>query len=80
VFAVSLLPGPVGGYFGRMETGRDVLAETTENPAAVADAEQHTRQELAGIRARAVGYLRPLAVAAGIVVSGWLIQRWRRRR
>jgi hypothetical protein len=67
-----------------METGHDVLAETTENPAATADAEQHARQEIAGMRAkvsaRAAGYARPLAVVAGVVVSGWLIQRWRRRR
>jgi hypothetical protein len=66
-----------------MEMGRDVLAETTENPAVVADAEQHAREEIAGIRARAgawvAGHARPLAAAAGIVVSGWLIQRWRRR-
>jgi hypothetical protein len=67
-----------------MNAGHDVLAEPTENPAAVADAEQHARQELAGLRARAArragGYLRPLAAAAGIVVSGWLIRRWRRGR
>jgi hypothetical protein len=62
-----------------METGRDVLAEETGNPAAVADAEQHARQEIAGIRARAATWAQPLAAAAGIVVSGWLIQRWRRR-
>jgi hypothetical protein len=66
-----------------METGRHVLAETTENPAVVADAEQHAREEIAGIRARAGAWMaahaRPLAAAAGIVVSGWLIQRWRRR-
>jgi hypothetical protein len=67
-----------------MNAGHEVLAEPTENPAAVADAEQHARQELAGLRARAArragGYLRPGAAAAGIVVSGWLIRRWRRRR
>jgi hypothetical protein len=66
-----------------MDTGPDVLPET-ENPAAVADAEQHARQEIAGLRARvaarARGYARPAAAAAGIVVSGWLIQRWLRRR
>jgi hypothetical protein len=60
-----------------METGP---SETTENPAVVADAEQHAREEIAGIRARAAGWARPLAAAAGIVVSGWLIRRWRRRR
>jgi hypothetical protein len=67
-----------------MEAGREVLAEPMENPAAVADAEQHVRQELKGLRARvagrAGGYVAPLAAAAGIVVSGWLIRRLRRRR
>jgi hypothetical protein len=67
-----------------MEAGQEVLAEPMENPAAVADAEQHVRQELAGLRARAArrtgGYVRPLAAAAGIVVSGWLIRHWRRKR
>ena len=67
-----------------METGQEVPAEPMENPAAVADAEQHVRQELAGLRARtarrAGGYVRPLAAAAGIVVSGWLIRHWRRKR
>lgn len=63
-----------------MDTGSDA----PENPAVVADVEQHAREEIAGIKARvgarAVGYARALAVIAGIVVSGWLIQRWRRRR
>ena len=67
-----------------MEAGREVLAELVENPAAVADAEQHVRQELRGLRARmagrAGGYVAPLAAAAGIVVSGWLIRHLRRRR
>ena len=67
-----------------MEARQEVLAEPMENPAAVADAEQHVRQELAGLRARvarrAGGYVAPLAAAAGIVVSGWLIRRLRRRR
>jgi hypothetical protein len=76
-----------------MDPARAVLAETTENPAAVADAEQHARQEIAAmstrVRARAargaraagaVGPLAPLAAVAGIVVSGWLIRRWRPRR
>jgi hypothetical protein len=61
-----------------MNAGHEVLAEPPENPAAVADAEQHARQELAARRAG--GYVRPLAAAAGIVVSGWLIRHWRRRR
>jgi hypothetical protein len=64
-----------------METGS---AETTENPALLADAEQHAREEIAGIRTRVGAWLagraRPLAAATGIVVSGWLIRRWRRRR
>jgi hypothetical protein len=61
-----------------------VLADTVQNPAAVPDAEQHARQQVAAIRtrvrARAAGALRPLAAVAGIVVSGWLIRRWRPRR
>lgn len=67
-----------------MDAGQEVLAEPMENPAAVADAEQHVREELAGLRARvavqAGGYAGPLAAAAGIVVSGWLIRHWRRKR
>jgi hypothetical protein len=63
-----------------MSAGHEVLGEPTDNPAAIADAEQHARQELAGLRARAGGYVRPLAAAAGIVVSGWLIRHWRRKR
>lgn len=58
-----------------MDSARDVLAETTENPAALADVQQHARQEIAVIRSRvraraAAGALRPLAAVAGIVVSG----------
>jgi hypothetical protein len=67
-----------------MDSAQDVLADTTQNPAALADAEQHARQEVAAIRTRlraraaaAAGSLRPLAAVAGIVVSGWLIRRWR---
>jgi hypothetical protein len=70
-----------------MDSTRDVLAGPTQNPAEVADAEQHARQEIAAIgtrvRARAAGAagaLRPLAAVTGIVVSGWLIRRWRPRR
>lgn len=67
-----------------METGRGAPAETTENPAAVADVEQHAREEIAQIRARAGARMAALAwllvAAAGIVVSGWLIRRWRRPR
>jgi ApbE superfamily uncharacterized protein (UPF0280 family) len=69
-----------------MDPERDVLAETTQNPAAVADAEQHARQEIAAlgtrVRARAArvaGAVGPLAAVAGIVVSGWVIRRWRPR-
>jgi len=67
-----------------MDSTRDVLTDTTQNPAVVADAEQHVRQEITAlrtrVRARAAGALRPLAAVAGIVVSGWLIRRWRPRR
>jgi len=68
-----------------MDAGREVLAETTENPAATADAEQHARQEIAGMRQRLAGraavYARPLvAVAAGMAAAGWLIRRRRRGR
>jgi hypothetical protein len=68
-----------------MDSGLDLLPEPTENPAAVADAEQHARQEIAGFGARVAAgareYAGPAAAAAaGIVVSGWLIRRWRRRR
>jgi hypothetical protein len=67
-----------------MDSARDVLAETTENPAAAADAEQHARQEIEGLRtrmgARVAGAARPLAAVTGLVLSGWLIRRWRQRR
>jgi hypothetical protein len=67
-----------------MDSARDVLADPTQNPAAVADAEQHARQEIAALRTRvrdrAAGAVGPLAAVAGIVVSGWLIRRWRPRR
>jgi hypothetical protein len=67
-----------------MDAGQEVPTEPMENPAAVADAEQHVREELEGLRARvarrAGGYVAPLAAAAGIVVSGWLIRRLRRKR
>jgi hypothetical protein len=41
-----------------------------------------TGSELAWARTGAwmAGHARPLAAATGIVVSGWLIRRWRRRR
>jgi hypothetical protein len=66
-----------------METGREPPAETTDNPAAVADAEQHARQQIAGLRARAAArpgaYAWPVAAASVVLVSGWLIRRWLRR-
>jgi ApbE superfamily uncharacterized protein (UPF0280 family) len=69
-----------------MDPARDALPETTENPAVVADAEQHARQEIAALStrvrarvARVAGAVAPLAAVAGIVVSGWLIRRWRPR-
>jgi len=67
-----------------MDTGSEPPPETIANPAAVADADQHARQEISGLRdrvaGRAAGYVRPLAAAAGIALSGWLIRRWRHRR
>jgi len=66
-----------------MGTHHGVNGEAVENPAAAADAEQHARQDIAGLSARVAPRLsrdlRPLA-AAGALVSGWLIVRWRRRR
>jgi len=64
---------------------RSAAGEAVENPAAVADAEQHARQDIAGLRARVAARLpcgaRPLAAAAGgALVSGWVILRRRRRR
>jgi hypothetical protein len=68
-----------------MESGPDIPA-AADNPAAVADAEQHARQEIAELRSRsagavrgAAGYAWPVAVVAAGVLSGWLIRRWRRR-
>jgi hypothetical protein len=69
-----------------MGTGPDVPAEA-DNPAALADAEQHARQEMAELRSRSAGavrgaasYVWPVAAAAAGLLSGWLIRRWRRRR
>jgi hypothetical protein len=69
-----------------MESGSDVPA-AADNPAAVADAGQHARQEFADLRSRSAGAVRgaaryawPVAAAAAGVLSGWLIRRWRRRR
>jgi hypothetical protein len=62
-----------------MDVAQPPMPEPMENPAAVADAEQHALQEIEGLRARVTGYAGPLAAAAGLVASGWLIRRWRRR-
>jgi hypothetical protein len=69
-----------------MESGPDGPT-AADNPAALADAEQHARQELAELRARSTGamrgaarYLWPTAVAAAGLLSGWLLRRWRRKR
>jgi hypothetical protein len=67
-----------------MDTAREIPGDAQENPAATADAEQHVRQEIAGLRdrlaGREAGYARAAAAVAGIVVSGWLIRHWRRKR
>jgi hypothetical protein len=62
-----------------MDVAQNLRAEPMENPAAVADAEQHALQEIKGLRARMPEYAGPVAAAAGLVASGWLIRRWRRR-
>jgi hypothetical protein len=68
-----------------MGSRRSAVGQAVENPAAVADAEQHARQDIAGLRARVAARLRrnarPLAAAAGgALISGWVILRRRRRR
>lgn len=66
-----------------MGTKRGTAAEAVENPAAVADAEQHARQDIAGLSARVAARLprtAPPLAAAGVLISGWLILRRRRRR
>ena len=63
-----------------MDAAQNVAAEPMENPAAVADAEQHAWQEIAGLRDRVANYAGPVAAVAGVVASGLLIRRWRRRR
>jgi hypothetical protein len=70
-----------------MESGPDLPA-APDNPGALADAEQHARQEIAGLRSRAAqeareaaGNVWPVAAAAaGVLLSGWLVRRWRRSR
>lgn len=60
------------------------MTEDTENPALAADAEQHARQEVAGLRYRVLRRGRdsagPLAAAGGVLVSAWLLRRRIRRR
>jgi hypothetical protein len=63
-----------------MDAAQKPLAEPMENPAAVADAEQHALEEIEVLRARVTHYTGPIAAAAGLVASGRLIRRWRRRR
>jgi hypothetical protein len=62
---------------------RTAVGQVVENPAAVADAEQHARQDIAGLRARLAARLprraRTLAAGAGVLVSSWLILRRVRR-
>ncbi len=66
-----------------MDSRREAIGDAAENPAAAADAEQHARQDLAGLSARVAARLprsAPPLVAAGALVSGWLILRRRRKR
>ena len=63
-----------------MGTRRTPVGQAVENPAAAADAEQHARQDIASLAARLPSGARPLAAEAGVLVSGWLILRRRRRR
>jgi hypothetical protein len=66
-----------------METGPEDPTPSADNPAAAADLEQRALQEIAGMRDRAGSRARSYAwyaAAAGAVLSGWLIRRWRRRR
>jgi hypothetical protein len=59
-----------------------VTAPELVNPATTADADQHARQEIAGLEGglarRARHLVRWLAVPAG-VVAGWLMARKRLR-
>jgi hypothetical protein len=65
-----------------MGTRQAATGDAAENPAAAADAEQHARQDIAGLSARVAGRLprgaRPLAAACALL-AGWLILRRRRR-
>jgi hypothetical protein len=66
-----------------MNSGREAAGQARENPAAAADADQHAREEIAGLEARvarrARHLVRWLAVPAG-ALAGWLIVRPRTRR
>src|SRR5260370_11889843 len=65
-----------------MDSRREAIGDAAENPAAAADAEQHARQDLAGLSARVAARLprsAPPLVAAGALVFGWLILRRRRK-
>jgi hypothetical protein len=63
---------------------KQAIGQVVENPAAIADAEQHARQDISGRSARLVARLprgaAPLAAGAGALLSGWLVLRRRRRR
>jgi hypothetical protein len=63
-----------------MGTKRAATGDAVENPAATADAEQHVRQDIAGLAARLPRAARPVAAGAGVLVAGWLILHRRRRR
>ena len=64
-----------------MNGGREAAGRARENPAAAADAAQHAREEIAGLRVtrRARHLVRWLAVPAG-ALAGWLIVRRPTRR
>jgi len=65
-----------------MDSRREAIGDAAENPAAAADAEQHARQDIAGLSARVAARLprsAPPLVAAGALVFGWLILRRRRK-
>jgi len=69
-----------------MGTKQEAVAETAENPAAVADAESNALQMIAGLRERVTARMRaagPVRVGAAAAVGlfgGWLILRRRGRR
>jgi hypothetical protein len=69
-----------------MDTKREAVAETAENPAAVADAESNALQMIAGLRERMTARMRaagpvPVGAAAAVgLFGGWLILRRRGRR